>query len=89
MIFTSVGYEVHLYDVSRDQIDQSIRLVQQTLKEMEQEKVLKGKLSADQQFSLVRPAYDLKSLLKDAIHCQVIKKTVRFPIIRQYNCSEH
>lgn len=73
MIFTSVGYEVHLYDVSRQQTDQSIKLIQKSLKEMQDQNVLKGKLSADQQFALVHAAYDLASLLKNAIHCQVIK----------------
>ena len=83
MIFTSVGYEVHLYDVNRQQVDQAMQWIQDTLKNFEEQKTLKGTLSAKQQFALVHSAYDLDSLLKDAIHCQVKneKKTFQLNII--------
>lgn len=71
MIYTSVGYEVHMYDLTKEQVDQSIQLVQQTLQQLQQAGTLRGKLTADQQFALVQPAYELAPLLKDALHCQV------------------
>jgi len=70
MLFASVGYSVSLYDVVPSAVGSALSLIKQDLESLEKEGLLRGHLSATQQFSLISKADSLSSCLKDAVHCQ-------------------
>lgn len=71
MLFASSGYTVHLYDIISDNVDSALIDVKNNLENLESKGLLRGKLSASQQFSLIKKSSTLKDCLKEAIHVQV------------------
>ncbi|XP_074657030.1 lambda-crystallin-like [Tubulanus polymorphus] len=70
MIFASADYNVVLYDISESQTTSAIEDIKQQLHNLEKRGYLKGKTSADHQFSLISPSADLADALKGAKYCQ-------------------
>uniref|UniRef100_W8BTU6 Lambda-crystallin n=1 Tax=Ceratitis capitata TaxID=7213 RepID=W8BTU6_CERCA len=70
MLFASVGYQVVLYDSVPTQIENALRETEKELKSLESKGLLRGKLSANQQFALISGTTDINELVKGAIFIQ-------------------
>ncbi len=78
MVFASSGFNVALYDIVGDNVDKALVDVKAQLLDLESKGLLRGQISAKQQFSLITKAKTLEDCLRDAIHVQV------FPLKAQY-----
>lgn len=70
MIFVAAGYEVHLYDKSKELVDNAIKQLISTIELYDGKKILRGPFSKDDQINLIHPAYDLKNCIEDSLHVQ-------------------
>lgn len=70
MIFASVGYKVCIYDIIQSQIENALKQAKMQLKSLEEKGLLRGKLTADEQFSCISGCTDLKEALSDAFFLQ-------------------
>ncbi|CAG9858887.1 unnamed protein product [Phyllotreta striolata] len=70
MIFAAAGWRVSLYDIEPKQIETALADINQQLKTLEKEKLLRGTLSADQQFALISGTTKLVECVKNATMLQ-------------------
>lgn len=54
MLFASVGYNVYIYDIDKNQIMSALKDIEEQTKSLEARKLLRGNLSASQQCSLIK-----------------------------------
>ncbi|KOX75101.1 Lambda-crystallin like protein [Melipona quadrifasciata] len=66
MLFASVGYEVIIYDIVKEQINRALEDIQQQLQRLESNDLLRGSLTADQQFKLITGSSNLVEVVKGA-----------------------
>ncbi|CAL7951939.1 unnamed protein product [Xylocopa violacea] len=66
MLFASVGYEVVIYDVVKEQIARALEDIHQQLKRLEKNGLLRGTLTADQQYQLIKGSSNLVETVKGA-----------------------
>ncbi|CAG2110918.1 unnamed protein product [Medioppia subpectinata] len=70
MIFAASEYTVSLYDVIGENVDKALVSIESQLKNLEAKGLLRGQISAKQQFALISKANTLKDCLHNAIHVQ-------------------
>ena len=71
MLFAASEFNVAIYDVIGDNVDKALVDVEAQLKNLEAKGLLRGKINAKQQFSLISKANTLEECLQNAIHVQV------------------
>ena len=71
MVFVSGGYSVCLYDIDTDQTSSAMKFIEEKLRQLEKDGLLRGTLSVEEQISLVSSTNSLKECLKDSIYIQV------------------
>lgn len=70
MIFASVGYQVQIYDISSQQIDCALKRIENDLKRLERENLLRGTLTAEQQMKCISGTTDIVELVKNSTYIQ-------------------
>jgi L-gulonate 3-dehydrogenase len=66
MIFAAAGYNAYLYDIEPKQIETALLDIEQQLKTLEKDNLLRGKLNAKEQFALIKGTTNLKEAVRDA-----------------------
>ena len=71
MLFAGGGYNVYLYDIENSQLTDAKKNIEEQFVRLEENDLLRGKLSAKQQIGLINVSNDLTTCVKDAQHVQV------------------
>jgi L-gulonate 3-dehydrogenase len=71
MLFASSRFDVALYDIVGENVDKALIDIKAQLLNLESKGLLRGQISAKEQFSLIRKADTLEDCLRNAIHVQV------------------
>lgn len=70
MLFAGVGYNVYIYDIEPNQIENALADIKQQLHTLESKKLLRGTLNASQQYAVIHGTTNLSEAVKDAILVQ-------------------
>lgn len=66
MLFAGTGYQVVIYDIVQEQIANALEDIKQQFNRLESDKLLRGSLTAQQQFSLIKGTSNMAEMAKDA-----------------------
>lgn len=70
MLFASQGYQVTIYDIVPEQVETALKNTEEELINLEKKKLLRGTLTAKQQFSCIKGTTDINVVAKNAILIQ-------------------
>ena len=70
MLFAATGYKVIMYDIEQSQLDQAMIVIQEQLNDLESKQLLRGNLSANDQFSLISTTNNINMVVKNSVFVQ-------------------
>lgn len=70
MIFAGAGYEVVVYDIIPSQVSDALTSIQSQLTDLKKSGMLRGTLSPEEQFSLIKGCSNLQEAVTDAVYVQ-------------------
>lgn len=70
MLFAGVGYQVTIFDIIPDVVEKALQLTKDELNSLEKQGLLRGTLSATEQFSCIRGSHNLKETVDGALFLQ-------------------
>lgn len=70
MLFAGGGYKVIMYDINKEALSKSYEILQEQLYETERAGMLRGSLSAKEQYELISVTSSLAEVVSDAVHVQ-------------------
>lgn len=78
MLFASAGYNVTIYDIKREQTAAALADIQDQLRNLSQEGLLRGNLSEAEQFAKIKTTENLEECVQGAFFIQVISPCFYF-----------
>uniref|UniRef100_A0AAG5DH63 L-gulonate 3-dehydrogenase n=1 Tax=Anopheles atroparvus TaxID=41427 RepID=A0AAG5DH63_ANOAO len=70
MLFAGVGYQVTIYDIIPDIVQKALKETQEELDSLEKRGLIRGTLTAAEQFACIKGTAELKDAITDAIYVQ-------------------
>jgi len=70
MLFCGAGYNVHMYDISKELVSKALEDIGHQLRELEASKMLRGNLSPVEQLALIKGADTLQDCIEGAFYIQ-------------------
>ena len=71
MLFAAAGYDVVMYDILPGRVEEARKDIKDQLASLQEAGLLRGTLSIEEQYNLIRPAQDLKDCVEGAKYVQV------------------
>lgn len=70
MLFAGVGYQVTIFDIIPEVVEKALEQTEEELNNLEKNGLLRGKLTAAQQFRCIRGSHNLKEAVAGALFLQ-------------------
>ena len=70
MLFAASGYKVVMYDIEKSQLEQAMLVVEKQLLDLQRQGLLRGTLSAAEQFALIHTTNDMAFAVENAFFIQ-------------------
>lgn len=70
MLFAAAGYNVMIYDIKSEQVEGAKTNIKASLQDLSEQGLLRGTLSADEQYVLIEGTNNMEECVKDAVYIQ-------------------
>merc|ERR1711946_114947 len=71
MLFCGAGYNVHMYDISKELVSKALEDIGHQLRELEASKMLRGNLSPVEQLALIKGADTLQECVPENLELKI------------------
>lgn len=89
MLFAAAEYEVWLFDIEKSQLSGALEDIKAQLKELDNLQLLRGSLTAEQQFNNINTTDDIEKCVKDAVFVHVSLFNLSLGFKSRYNNTSH